>query len=47
MTINTPSANKADHNVDAQDELHEREASCTSVFCNDMLLQKSLASSTI
>ena len=43
MTINTPSANMADH----KDELHEREASCTSVFCNDMLLQKSLASSTI
>lgn len=32
----------ADHTVGAQDELHEREAGCTSVFCNDMLLQKVL-----
>ena len=43
----TPNANMADHSVGARDELHETEASETSVFCLTMLPLKSLASWTV
>ena len=46
IVLNTPNANMADHSVGARNELHESEASETSVFCFDNASMKSFASWT-